>query len=63
MVRRHHEPHFVIGIVPLFVSEAVCGDVMQREMKSSDQMLGDVGDGSRKVPTFLPPRKNLWAFR
>jgi hypothetical protein len=53
LVRRHHQPHFVIGIVPLYVSEAVCRDVPQKEMKSGDQMLGDVGDGSRKVPTFI----------
>ena len=33
---------FVIGIVPLRVSEVLCRDVMQKEMKSGDQMLGDV---------------------
>jgi hypothetical protein len=27
--------HFVIGIVPLRVSEALCRDVMQKEMKSA----------------------------
>ena len=26
---RHHERHFVIGIVPLHVSEALCCDVMR----------------------------------
>ena len=30
-VHRHHDLHFVIGIVPLCVSEAVCRDVMQKE--------------------------------
>ena len=30
---------FVIGIVPLRVSEVLCRDVMQKEMKSGDQKL------------------------
>ena len=52
-----NELHFVIGIVPLRVSEALCGDVMQKEMKSGDRMLGDVGAGAGAVSIrYLLPR-------
>ena len=40
--------HFVIGIVPLRVSEAPLPRCHAKGMKSGDQMLGDVGAGAAR---------------
>jgi hypothetical protein len=40
---RHHELHLLPALFLFVFSEALCRDVMQKEIRSGDQMLGDVG--------------------
>jgi hypothetical protein len=40
---RHRELHLLSTLFLFVFSEALCRDVMQKEIRSGDQMLGDVG--------------------